>query len=42
MFVLITYMAVNPLALFTLAIELFLIHLLFVLVVLYVYVLWYY
>ncbi|XP_026850787.1 uncharacterized protein LOC6594741 isoform X2 [Drosophila persimilis] len=42
MFVLITYMAVNPVALFTLAIELFLIHLLFVLVLLYVYVLWYY
>ncbi|XP_062123908.1 uncharacterized protein LOC133837240 isoform X2 [Drosophila sulfurigaster albostrigata] len=42
MFSLITYSPVNPLALLTLAIELFLIHLLFVLIVLYVYVLWYY
>lgn len=42
MFVQITYVAFKPLALFTLAIELFLIHLLFVLIVLYVYVLWYY
>ncbi|XP_017091865.2 uncharacterized protein VhaAC45RP isoform X2 [Drosophila bipectinata] len=42
MFVQITYVALKPLALFTLAIELFLIHLLFVLIVLYVYVLWYY
>ncbi|KAH8247143.1 hypothetical protein KR032_011122 [Drosophila birchii] len=42
MFVQITYAAFKPLALFTLAIELFLIHLLFVLIVLYVYVLWYY
>ncbi|KAH8363059.1 hypothetical protein KR084_004851 [Drosophila pseudotakahashii] len=42
MFIQITYVAFKPLALFTLAIELFLIHLLFVLIVLYVYVLWYY
>ncbi|KAH8359273.1 hypothetical protein KR093_005529 [Drosophila rubida] len=42
MFSLITYSPVNPLALLTLAIELFLIHLLFVLIVLYAYVLWYY
>ncbi|XP_017967931.1 uncharacterized protein LOC108659488 isoform X2 [Drosophila navojoa] len=42
MFALITFTPVNPLALFTLAIELFLIHLLFVLIVLYIYVLWYY
>ncbi|KAH8278670.1 hypothetical protein KR018_006763 [Drosophila ironensis] len=42
MFVQITYVAIKPLALFTLAIELFLIHMLFVLIVLYAYVLWYY
>lgn len=42
MFILITFTPVNPLALLTLGIELFLIHLLFVLIVLYVYVLWYY
>ncbi|KAH8418096.1 hypothetical protein KR222_011758 [Zaprionus bogoriensis] len=42
MFMLITFTPVNPLALLTLAIEVFLIHLLFVLIVLYIYVLWYY
>jgi len=42
MFALITYSPVNPLALLTLAIEMFLVHLLFVLIVLYIYVLWYY